>query len=169
MAVLNNPVQPIAGDNPDKLVRLTLAAYNAGPGAVKEHRGVPPYPKSLQYVEKIPDGDQGNLSTDCKVPTGVRTWEGDLGDGQWTTSLPGGVFSSGYGGRTLAGVPTWANQHVSVDVPPPGPATAAAESSWPPLSCEPRDSTPPTDASSPRRTGSTQTSGSPSASCTPAT
>jgi hypothetical protein len=125
MAALDNPVQPIAGDNPDKLVRLTLAAYNAGPGAVKEHRGIPPYPETLQYAEKILDGDQGNFSTDCKVPTGVRAWDGNLGDGQRTTPLPGGVFTSGCGGRTLAGVPTWVNQHVGVDITTPGASNSS--------------------------------------------
>ena len=32
MAALRNEVKPLAGDDADQLVRLTLAAYNAGPG-----------------------------------------------------------------------------------------------------------------------------------------
>lgn len=120
MAALKKEIQPIAGDNPDELVRLTLAAYNAGPGAVQEHRGVPPYPETQQYVEKILDGTQSTFSADCKAPTGARAWDGGLGDGEWTTPLPGGVFTSGYGGRALAGVPGWANQHEGVDIATPG-------------------------------------------------
>lgn len=37
-------------------VRKAVAAYNAGPGAVKEHGGVPPYKETQRYVAKILDG-----------------------------------------------------------------------------------------------------------------
>ena len=33
--------------------RLALAAYNAGPEAVKQHGGVPPYAETQDYVKKI--------------------------------------------------------------------------------------------------------------------
>lgn len=32
---------------------LTIAAYNAGPGAVERHRGVPPYAETQRYVRRV--------------------------------------------------------------------------------------------------------------------
>jgi hypothetical protein len=47
--VLKSQVARVPGD----IVALTLAAYNAGPYAVLQHRGIPPYAETQGYVRAI--------------------------------------------------------------------------------------------------------------------
>ncbi len=45
---LSQLLHQFAGNTTD-----ALAAYNAGPGAVAQYGGVPPYPETQQYVAKV--------------------------------------------------------------------------------------------------------------------
>lgn len=38
---------------PDAQIALTMAAYNAGPGAVRKYHGVPPYRETKRYVARV--------------------------------------------------------------------------------------------------------------------
>lgn len=91
-------------------IDLTLAAYNAGPGAVLQHEGLPPFPETQDYVRTINQTAQLDYSTDC-TPLGGAVL-GELGTGTWVHPLPGGILTSGFGFRgCVAGVEC--NEYVS--------------------------------------------------------
>lgn len=61
-----------------KELPVALAAYNAGPGAVAKHKGIPPYPETQQYVNKIlteVNGVRGSLKLPplSEVPASMRS------------------------------------------------------------------------------------------------
>ena len=51
-------------------VELAIAAYNAGPGAVEKHRGIPPYAETRDYVKRVLALWRG---ADFNLPTAAAT------------------------------------------------------------------------------------------------
>lgn len=70
---------------------LTAAAYNAGPQAVQDHGGVPPYPETQAYVKKV-TGSSGDS------PGGLPP-QSQL-DGLFGVSRPGGPAQGAGGGQS---------------------------------------------------------------------
>lgn len=61
----------------DGNVSLSVAAYNAGSGAVDKYGGVPPYDQTVRYVEKINDALGGALDNDSwKIEGSKPTYMG---------------------------------------------------------------------------------------------
>lgn len=108
-----------AGLKGNAQIEGALAAYNWGDGNMAsvgwDWKANAPA-ETQDYVPFIMGDAQVSFSEDCAA----RAWDGDLGDGEWTSPLPGSTLISGYGYRDIPGYPEWARDHAGIDLATPG-------------------------------------------------
>lgn len=118
MKQIKGQVEHLANGDANKVIELTLAGYNAGPGAVLQFGGIPPYGEAQNYVAKIMGASQMVFSKDCSQVS--KVWDGDLGDGEWTNPCPGCVKTSSYSPRYEAVDAQNHYFHWGLDIATPG-------------------------------------------------
>lgn len=126
MKQLKDQVENLANGDANLVIRLALAAYNAGLGNVLKYSGIPPFSETEHYIEIIIGGAQVQFSATCSQITGAVAWDGDLGDGEWTNPCPGCQKTSGFEPRNLAVDAQNHYVHWGLDLATPGAGRSPA-------------------------------------------
>lgn len=71
LAYLEERLAPYIKSDADRLP-IVMAGYNAGPGAVEEHKGVPPFFETEEYVRKITELSNTKYKVTCEPDTDFK-------------------------------------------------------------------------------------------------
>ena len=70
MGHLVEELDDVAEDTGTPIIDLVLAGYNAGPGAVRKHAGIPPYQETQRYVDRITRSAAADYGAACTETSG---------------------------------------------------------------------------------------------------
>ncbi|SEA43128.1 Transglycosylase SLT domain-containing protein [Oribacterium sp. KHPX15] len=87
-------------------LKLALAAYNAGSGAVRKYDGVPPYEETQNYVKKIMADLQSDAAIDINSVLGTvsEAGSGFIGEGSSVDELKSLISTLGFGSSQNSGM-----------------------------------------------------------------